>query len=303
MIHIFIINSYAGYDMFADTLRKKLEHRTDLRYFIFSTRNAGNETELVQKILRFFPDEKLRFYCCGGSGTMRNMLCGFENFQNVETAFFPRGITNDFLKVFGKEAKRFSDIDELINGDVVLVDYIKTNHGISLNTLSVGIDSYMKLEERRFNGMLGKKAPYVLALLSGLFSFRPQEYIVHVDDQVYEGKISEVLFANGGTVGGYLVFDQEPNVFDGLGSYCLGPDVWGLKALPIIRTLVKGNREKLAKFMRLGQCRTMTVERKDKKPFSVNFDGEMVGEDIRWQISIVKRGLPFVVPKGVIKYE
>ena len=35
----------------------------------------------------------------------------------------------------------FYDIDALIDGDVVNIDYIKTNHGVALNTFSLGLDS------------------------------------------------------------------------------------------------------------------------------------------------------------------
>ena len=37
---------------------------------------------------------------------------------------------NDFLNVFSKEdAELFKDIDNLIDGEVTKIDYIKTNHG------------------------------------------------------------------------------------------------------------------------------------------------------------------------------
>ena len=88
MVHIFLINPYAGKRTFADGLRKKLKEIPDFNYFVFNIGHAGEEAELVRKIRNIFDDEKLRFYCCGGSGTMRNMLNGFDNFDNVEIAFF-----------------------------------------------------------------------------------------------------------------------------------------------------------------------------------------------------------------------
>ena len=100
MVHIFIVNPYAGQKTFADDLRSKLEGMKGLNYFVFNTRYAGYEKEVIKKIQHIFEDEKLRFYCCGGSGTMRNMLNGFDNLENVEIAFFPCGLTNDFLKMF-----------------------------------------------------------------------------------------------------------------------------------------------------------------------------------------------------------
>ena len=39
-------------------------------------------------------------------------------------AFYPCGLTNDFIKCFSGKEKRFHQIEELINGDVISVDYI-----------------------------------------------------------------------------------------------------------------------------------------------------------------------------------
>ena len=54
MLHIFIINPFAGDKTFADDLRTKLSSIEGLDYFVFNTRYAGYETELVRKILHIF---------------------------------------------------------------------------------------------------------------------------------------------------------------------------------------------------------------------------------------------------------
>lgn len=70
MKHIFIVNPYAGNMTFANNLRQQLEQIKDFEYFLFNSRYTGNETELTKKIVHFFPDEQLRIYACGGSGTI-----------------------------------------------------------------------------------------------------------------------------------------------------------------------------------------------------------------------------------------
>ena len=110
MKHIFVINSHAGKKNFATELRRQLSQIPDFDYYVFNTRKAGEEAELVRQIRQIFDDEKLRFYCCGGSGTFRNMLNGFERFDDMEIAFYPCGITNDFMKIFGKDMSAFTNI-------------------------------------------------------------------------------------------------------------------------------------------------------------------------------------------------
>lgn len=301
MIHIFIVNPYAGQKTFSDELREKLSGFKGLNYFIFNTRYKGYEQELVEKVQNIFQDEKLRFYCCGGSGTMRNMLNGFENLENAEVAYFPCGLTNDFLKVFGKEEKRFYQIEELIEGDVITVDYIQTNHGVALNTFSVGLDSNIdkKMDEYRIGSIFGKQIPYILALFYSLFRSRPEEYIVYLDNQRIEGRFSEVLFGNGHVIGGNLYFAENSNVGDGRGIYTLGPNRLGFAMLPIVRALLYKQRDKLEKYCECGMCSHIRIRRKDGAPFAVNYDGELVSGIREWNAQIVKQGLHLVVPKGV----
>ena len=129
MTHIFIINPFAGHQTFADDLRTKLAKVKNLDYFVFNTRYKGYETELVRKILHIFEGEKLRFYCCGGSGTMRNMLNGFSNVLNdlnredvvekfgVEVCIGSRSAVNNgsCLGIYAKLNRCFATLDACIN--------------------------------------------------------------------------------------------------------------------------------------------------------------------------------------------
>lgn len=301
MTHIFIVNPYAGKKTFADDLRAKLAGIRNLNYFVFNTRYAGHEKELVRRIQHIFEDEKLRFYCCGGSGTMRNMLNGFEDLSKAEVAFFPCGLTNDFLKVFGKEEVRFQQIEELIEGETVSVDYIQTNHGVALNTFSVGLDSneLKKLEEYRIISVFGEQMPYLLSLLYSLLASKPQEYEVYLDDQKREGKFAEIFFGNGSVFGGNLHMGVSSCVTDGEASYLIAPDYRAFRTLPVIRAAVKKDFVWLKNITECGTSRSIRLCRKDGKPFDMNMDGELVRGVTVWEAKVVKRGLHLVVPKGV----
>lgn len=301
MTHIFIVNPYAGQKTFADDLRTKLVGIKGLNYFVFNTRYAGYETELVQKIQRIFEGEKLRFYCCGGSGTMRNMLNGFENLEEVEVAFFPCGLTNDFLKVFGKDEKRFHRIEELINGDTISVDYIKTNHGVALNTFSVGLDSNdrMLFEKYRMLSVFNEQMPYNLSILFSLILSRSEAYELYIDEKRVEGNFTEIILGNGNILGGNLSFCRKADITDGLASCSLISDVYGISLLPLLSAMKKQNYDKLENELSYYDCRQIRIMRKDRSPFSMNLDGELIKSDREWTAHIVHQGLNLVVPKGV----
>ena len=297
MKHIFILNPYAGKTMFAENLREKLAQMKGLDYFVFITRYAGYEKELVKKICHYFGEEKLRFYCCGGSGTMRNMLNGFENLSEAEVAFYPCGLTNDFIRCFGEKEKRFYQIEELINGDVISVDYIRTNEGVALNTLSVGMDSNYAamMEHYRMASIFGEQVPYILALLGVILIPKSQEYEIYIDGEKLEGQFTEILVGNGCVLGGNIHFVQQADITDGKVSYII---VKPKGLLPLLANFARRDYQAVQKYAECGFCENIRIHRKDGSPIVMNFDGELVRDVQDWEAQVVRRGLRFVVPKG-----
>ena len=302
MIHIFIVNPYAGKKTFADDLREKLQKIEGLNYFVFNTRYGGYEVELVQRVRRIFQGEKLRFYCCGGSGTMKNMLSGFECFDDVEMAFFPCGLTNDFLKVFGDKAIRFQHIEELINGDVVDIDYIKSNYGIALNTLSTGLDAYSqtRMEKYRVLNFLGRQLPYSISLLSAMLFAKNSKFSIEVDNVERNGGYTEIVMANGFVLGGSIRYDKGADIQDGKGIYGFLKSCNGIKRFVTFFELAGGNFEKTEKLLERGYCQRISIKKMDESPFTLNLDGELIKDVSYVEATIVRKGLHFVVPKGVM---
>lgn len=301
MVHIFLINPYAGKRTFADGLRKKLKEIPDFNYFVFNTGHAGQEAELVRKIRGIFDDEKLRFYCCGGSGTMRNMLNGFDNFDNVEIAFFPCGLTNDFLKVFGKDEERFHSINELIDGDVIPVDYIRSNCGIALNTVSMGLDTKFAENQRRFRflNFFGDTVPYTLSVGLAIMAIQLKQYIVETESGQYHWNFSEIFFGNGSVLGGNLNFIEKADASDGKADLRLIYPRHSILYFPILLALIRGNYSYLEKHSYAEQSRFIKIRREDGGDLSVNQDGELITGIRELTAEIVPKGIQFVVPKGV----
>lgn len=301
MLHIFIINPFAGDKTFADDLRTKLSSVEGLDYFVFNTRYAGYETELVKKIQHIFDGEKLRFYCCGGSGTMRNMLNGFDDLSKVEIAFFPCGLTNDFLKMFGEATPRFSQIEELIYGDVVEIDYIKSNHGVSLNTLSAGLDSncLRKMNDFRILRFLSRDLPYSAATVYSIFVSKTEEYEITLNGEILSGKFAEIFVGNGSIFGGSLYFAEHTCVNDGKAIYSIIGNKRGFGLLKVMLALTGRKYDKYSELMDCGHCDRIKFRRLDGAPFSINQDGDIINGVTECEAEIVHKGLRLVVPKGV----
>lgn len=302
MTHIFIINPYSGQSSLADGLRDKLGTMSGLNYYVFNTRYPGYEKILVGKIRHFFEGEKLRFYCCGGEGTMRNMLCGFDDLSEAEVAFFPCGMTNDFLKVFRpEEAAYFRDIEELIYGDVINVDYIHTNYGAALNTISFGLDTQMCLlmDDYRALKIFGDTLPYSAAIVHSILLTQQQSYDLEIDGEKLSGVSAETIFGSGNYLGGNLYFSDSNNVFDGKGGFISAPKLNSIKEIQIMIAMMKHDMNHIHKVCSHGEFERFSIRRTDGSPFSLNFDGELQSGITQLDAHIVRKGLKFVVPKGL----
>jgi diacylglycerol kinase family enzyme len=234
------------------------------------------------------------------------MLNGFESLKDVEIAFYPCGLSNDFLKVFGEEnLSYFQDIEELICGETIDVDYIQTSHGICVNTFSTGIDADMGPRTERYRSlyMLGKQFPYTLSLLNSIFLYKPRELELDIDGVKVEGSFSELVFGNGFVMGGNLYFGDSENVTDGIGNYCLARSDDGVSLVSKLLTLKKRDYEKLKQVTSCGNWKKLKLKSKDGMPVAINQDGEIVDGYSEWEAEIVPNGLHFVIPRGMIEHE
>lgn len=302
MVHVFIINSHAGGKKFSAGLRNHLSKRSDINYYIVHTRQDHDESQLVKEVLNLFEGEEIRIYSCGGSGTFCNIMNGISDFSKVELAFYPKGYTNDFLRVFGDKEILFEDVDKLIDGEVVMIDYIKTNHGVCLNTCSCGVDSLQVVKHREFLplSLFGAHIPYSAALWYALLAVKPFDYEVEYDGKKEVGKYIEVFFGNGGVIGGDLWMDDDMNYTDGLGKYLAIRYVNRRSMFNAIHNIRKNATWKIPQLSGNTLTKGVTVRRRDGAAFIMDFDGEPQPPQVEWKIEIVKKGLPFVVPTGAL---
>ena len=302
MKHVFIVNPYAGSMTFANNLRQQLEQIEGFEYFLFHSRYTGNETELTKKIVHFFPDEQLRIYACGGSGTLRNVLEGVGENPHVDLAFYPCGMTNDFLKVFSQEDReRFYDIEELIHGETILVDSILTNHGRALNTFSCGMDAEIMryIATQHPVRTVGIQIPYSAYVFEALLRLKKMDLRIRVDGREMDGCYDELCWGNGCVLGGSLCMPKGFVPNDGLGGYVFVPSKGQLAFIRILRNLISQKSDYIEKHARVGHGKKMTLMRSDRGPIVVNLDGEMLSAPGEWTIEMRPASVRFVVPRGV----
>lgn len=301
MVHIFLVNPCAGYYTITEGLQDALSEIGNLRYFIFQSRYPGHEKEIARLAQKIFDDEKIRFYVCGGSGSFRNLLDGVQDLSRHEFAFYPCGLTNDYLKAFGDSRKLFRDIGRLVRGSVVKTDYIQTNMGRAVNSLSVGVDAnhLHYFEKLHFTRFISRNMPYALSVILALITSTPHEYNMTIDGTRRTVSTVELMFGNGCCLGGTLYFDRDADITDGVGTGCAAAGKSRAALLRMMNALMKGNEAGIEKYVKRESWTDVVLSRKDSSPMIINLDGEMFRDVRELHGHIVHRGLNFVVPEGV----
>ncbi len=278
MLHVFIINSFAGTGGFFEKVRNEIEKITDMDCLIFNSEYPGHECILATQIYDLFKGENIRIYSCGGSGTFRNIMKGLPSYKNIELVELPYGMTNDFQAVFGEKREMFGSLLELIHGKAVKIDYIESNLGPVHNTLSAGFDVTLlrianKLSRLPFSlgGII-----YAVAGICALFvksNFKAEILIdgVAVDENNFE----QITIANGRVLGGTFHVGAHNDPCDGMMDVLIVPRRNFLRKIGYFISLIGNNQKYIEKHCIIKKGRQVEVKMLNNTIFSGNFDGEI----------------------------
>ena len=138
MKHIFIVNPVSGKGKnaknYIPTIEKYIKEK-NLDADIYVTSASRDGMHYVEKVAK--KGEPVRFYSCGGDGTLYEIVNGCYKYPNCEVANIPLGSGNDFSRLFGRN----TNLDDHVNGVPVKLDLIETEGQVAINECAMGIDS------------------------------------------------------------------------------------------------------------------------------------------------------------------
>ncbi len=300
MKHVFIINPNAGkydsrqriYDM-ADALREK--HGLDVQCIL--TKKQGHATELARRLCD--SGEELRFYACGGDGTVNEVANGVIGYDNAAMTVIPVGTGNDFLKNFGGAAPLFADAENLWDGPQFPMDAIDVNGRIALTIACSGIDARVAADVHKYSEspLLDGKTSYIASLaVNFLFKGIASHWTVTLDDEAIEDDFSLVAVCNGRYYGGGFMPVAEARMDDGVLNTLVVKKVSRVTFAKFVGPYSKGG---YSKFPEYAHCSTPQVIRiHSEKPDIVTcLDGEcMTNSDVTIRLS--EKKLNFFGPEG-----
>ena len=300
MKHVFIINPNAGkydsrqriYDM-AETLREK--HGLDVQCIL--TKKQGHATELARRLCD--SGEELRFYACGGDGTVNEVANGVIGYDNAAMTVIPVGTGNDFLKNFGGAAPLFADAENLWDGPQFPMDAIDVNGRIALTIACSGIDARVAADVHKYSEspLLDGKTSYIASLaVNFLFKGIASHWTVTLDGDAVEDDYSLVAVCNGRYYGGGFMPVAEARMDDGVLNTLVVKKVSRVTFAKFVGPYSKGGYSKFPEYAHCSTPRVIQIH--SAKPDIVTcLDGEcMTNSDVTIRMS--EKKLNFFGPEG-----
>ncbi len=301
MKHCFIINPVAGKRDLQQELYRRILNAAEKRqekYEVYFTIGKKDATEYVRRILKN-RQEPVRFYACGGDGTLNEVVNGIAGAQDVSVGMIPCGTGNDFIKNFSGNLD-FLNIEAQLQGRLQTVDLIRYGEDYAVNMCNIGFDASVAHNMVRFKRLplLKGSGAYSMSVLYCLASRLGNELSVQLDDgaEVHNHFLLS-LAANGFCYGGGYFGAPRAKVDDGLLDFCAVKKISRFKIMDLIQYYKKGQHleiPKLEPYITYYQCKKLRFA--SALPFVVCVDGETFQtREIEFQV--VPKALQFIVPE------
>lgn len=311
MKYYFILNPAAGQGRaseLTDDIRALCEV-SGIDCEIHETTAVGEAETFVRGVCKAYAQEQggqLRFYACGGDGTLSEVVNGMMGFAFAEAGCIPTGTGNDFVRNF-PEAD-FTDLAAQIRGSSGLCDLIHYE-GICdgrpvsrycVNMFNIGFDcNVVDMTDRmkRLPLMTGPVA-YLASVAAMLIGKKGADLSVAYDDgYIYDGRLLLISIANGSFCGGGIKGLPRAVTSDGVMDVSLVRNVSRLTFVTLFPKYMKGTHleePRLASVIRYTHEQSLTIS-PNRGTMKFCVDGEITkAGEIRFRIC--PDAFRFVVP-------
>lgn len=301
MEHIFIINPSAGQGKavkLIPEIEKTLED-TEFEYSFYMTEAAGDAERFVRETCK--KGKKVRFYVCGGDGSIHEAVNGAKGFPQAEIGLIPVGTGNDFIRNFGRKSD-FMDILSQVEGESMDCDVIDINGRSVVNMANIGFDCEVVVQagEWKKKPLISGPVAYVMGILAEFakpmgkrMSFR------WADGTTMTGKFLLCTIANGSFCGGGFCSSPKAALDDGL------MDVGIVEMLPRRKFIGILPKYKAGTYLETRLAEEKVLYEKGRKlelavsvPTNISIDGE-ISQFTYLKAEMVPKAFRFIIPKGL----
>jgi YegS/Rv2252/BmrU family lipid kinase len=299
MNHVFIVNPAAGKGNAVKEISpngmQALQERGD-SFEIHRSLSKQEIYDYVHKVAE--KGEPVRFYACGGDGTINDVLCGMIGFSNAELAVVPLGSGNDFVRNFTNK-QNFLNPGAQFASRTMNIDVIRVGDTYSINMLNIGVDCDVVVAAKNASGRIIKGSmAYLVGVAQVLPKAKGYKMRYELDGKTYEEELFLAAVANGMYCGGGFKSSPRSSLTDGLIDVSIIRPVQGAKLLQMLLKYHQGThlKDKEAdKYIKYFQCKKFTLE--PVGDINVSIDGE-VSIFKRTEFEIMPGAVKLAVPQG-----
>jgi diacylglycerol kinase (ATP) len=237
----------------------------------------------------------------GGDGSVNEVANGIAQ-REIELAVIPRGTGWDFARSQGIPRHVDAAVDVAVNGAARAIDlgraFYRTWAGAEetrwfANVASVGMSGAIAQRANETTKALGGRVSYLLATLSVFARWRVGDVRVSVGESAREGRMHDVIVANGRYLAGGMMICPDAQPDDGLFDVLLIGD---LTKRDLLLTLPKTYRGTHLPHPKAEVLRGSVVTVDGPSPLPIELDGEQPGTTpVRFEL--VPRALRVRVPR------
>jgi diacylglycerol kinase (ATP) len=237
----------------------------------------------------------------GGDGSVHEVVNGIADAPNVELAIVPRGTGWDFARAFAIPRRLDDAIATALGGRVREIDLGRARFrtwaggegdAYFANVGSAGISGAIARRTNETSKALGGKVSYYWATLAVFVRWRTGTMRVTVGDERREGRMIDVVVANGRYIAGGMMLCPEAEPDDGTFDVLLIGDVTKRDLLFVLPKTYRGRH---LPHPRLEVLRGAAVTVDADDPLPIELDGEQPGTTPA-RFEIVPRALRIRVP-------
>jgi YegS/Rv2252/BmrU family lipid kinase len=240
----------------------------------------------------------------GGDGTVNEVANGLVDAGgSAELAIIPRGTGVDFVRTFGIPKKLDAAVRVALQGETATIDLGRASFRSwrgdpgeqhFANIASVGMTGAIAKRTNETTKTFGGKTSYLWATLAVFTRWQPTEVRVAVDAEKREGRMLDVIVANGAWFGGGMNICPDASPSDGLFDVLL---IGEITKGDLARTMPKIYRGRHLPHPKAELLRGRSVTVESEEPLPVELDGEQPGTtSVRFDV--VPQALRLRVPSA-----
>lgn len=306
MKHVFIMNPAAGkgtrFHNLIDEIHKVCTRR-GVEYDIHITERIAEATEFVKETCAASTDP-IRFYACGGDGTIKEVAEGLLGAPHAQLSVIPVGTGNDFVKNF-ERFEEFFDLDAQIDGDTVEIDIMKYNDKYSINLINIGFDCEIAKQAalNRRSVFIPSKLAYTAGIAQKITQLGTAVVKARIlfDGVPHKGSMTHQIcvFGNGAFYGGGYHSAPAALVNDGIIECCVVRKVTLGELIQLIGPYKAGTHltaKNVPQVFSYKRCSQVDIE--FEHPTDICVDGEIERIKKHLTIKVLNKAITLAKPKA-----